>query len=118
LDVEDTIGDKVFQFIVNGDYGAEVRLIYAVPGAAQNYYVPSGQEDILFGNGVTMVVRMTWDGSNMRLYLNGSLVQTTPYSKATPSWSSQSMFTLGGENYLTFGAANVCDDVIDEFMVK
>src|ERR1039457_5255601 len=85
LDVEDTIGNKLFRFLVNDDYGAEIRLVYAVPGAAQNYYIPSGQEGILLGNGVTLVVRLTWDGSNMRLYLNGSLVQTTQYSKSAPS---------------------------------
>jgi hypothetical protein len=118
LDVEDAIGDKVFRFFVDNSDGNWIRLYYAVPGGVQSYYVPTGQEDILFGNGVTMVVKMTWDGSSMQLYLNGSLVQITAYSKATPSWSSQSLFTFGGENYLTFGAASVCDDIIDEFIVR
>ena len=117
FDVEDTTGHKVLRFFVDNNSGTGIRLFYAVPGTAQSYYVPSGQEDAIFGLGKALAVKITWDGINMRLYQNGSLVQTTPYTPVTPSWSSQSVFTLGGANYYTYGAANACDDIIDEFTV-
>jgi hypothetical protein len=54
----------------------------------------------------------------MNLFLNGNLSQISPYTIHVPSWSAQSLFTFGGANYLTFGAANACDDIIDHFTVR
>ena len=41
-------------------------------------------EEALFGNGVTLKVTMTWDGSVARLYLNGTLAQQSSYATPTP----------------------------------
>ena len=45
-------------------------------GEPRHYYIPpSGTEEALFGNGITLKVTMTWDGSVAKLYLNDTLVQ-------------------------------------------
>ena len=101
---------------------ADGRLIfyYNTGGTAtQYYYVPTGQEDKLFGSGVALNVKLTWDGKQSYLYLNGALVNTTPYSPASPGWNSTSSLTLGAQDiHIYNGGFFSCDDVIDEFQVQ
>ena len=60
---------------------------------------------------------MTWDGSTANLYLNDTQVQQSSYTAATPNWSAASNFDLGAHEYLSYGAFNASDDIIDEFIV-
>jgi hypothetical protein len=53
----------------------------------------------------------------VNLYLNDTLVKSTPYIKPTPNWTAASNFDLGAYEYLTAGGYNGSDDVIDEFTV-
>ena len=110
--VEDASGDFLFSFItVAGGFG------YRLASSPTTFYnFPSGQQDSLFGLGVTMKVRMTWDGAFRRLYLNDTLQQTTAYSSVIPNWTTDSLFLFGAADIGT-GGVNVSDDVIDEFTV-
>ena len=53
----------------------------------------------------------------MSLYLNGTLVKSSPYTPAAASWTSASNFDLGAYEFSSAGAYNVSDDAIDEFTV-
>jgi hypothetical protein len=63
-------------------------------------------------------VSLAWDGSTIKLYLNGALVKSSAYSAVTPNWTAASNFDLGAYEYQTFGGYNVSDDIIDEFTVN
>src|SRR5690242_2137441 len=71
------------------------------------YWVDHTVADALFGAGVVMQVTMTWDGSTSKLFLNGSLVQSFSYAKATANWTANSVFDLGAYEYLNYGGYNV-----------
>jgi hypothetical protein len=86
--------------------------------AAQFYFVPKGQEDVLFGNGVTLKVTMKWDGSVMQLYLNDNLVKSTAYVPGIPNWTNNSIFYFGAYEYLTVGVYEVTDDIISDFTIQ
>ena len=90
---------------------------YTLAAPRPYYIAPQGTEEALFGNGVTLKVTMTWDGSVAKLYLNDKMVQQSSYTTATPNWSAASNFDLGAYEYLTYGGYNSCDDIIDEFTV-
>ncbi len=98
--------------------GTSLMFTYIVGGVAQYYFAPAGTEDTLFGNGVTLQVKLTWSGSTMSLYLNGNLVKSSAYTPLAASWSAASNFDLGAYEYLTSGGYNVSDDIIDEFTVN
>jgi hypothetical protein len=107
--------NHVFDFVTQISSGY-LNFNYIVAGSAQYYFVPAGTEDALFGNGVTLKVTLTWDGSVIKLYLNDTLVKSSPYTKPTPNWTAASLFDLGAYEYQSSGY-NVSDDVIDEFTV-
>ncbi len=54
-------------------------LRYTIWGVSSYYIVPSGTEETLFGNGVTLKVTMSWDGSMAKLFLNDTLIRQTAY---------------------------------------
>src|ERR1017187_9970527 len=116
FDVRDGNG-HLFYFATDVTSGA-LQFIYEVGGTGKYYFVPSGTEDALFGNGVTLKVALTWDGSVCKLYLNDTLVQSWPYTIPTANWTAASIFDLGAYEYQSFGGYNTSDDVIDEFMVS
>jgi hypothetical protein len=92
---------------------------YATGAAtAQFYYVPVGQEEALFGNGISLKVTLAWDGSTTRLFFNDVQVQATNYTKQTPNWTSVSNFNLGAYEYANAGGFNTLDDIVDEFTVS
>ena len=118
FDVRDnTASNHVFYFLTQITNGNLV-FSYHVGNTTQFYYVPVGTEDTLYGNGVILPVRLTWDGSSMKLYLNNSLVQTTAYTINTQNWTSASILDIGAYEYLTYGGYNTSDDIIDEFTVS
>ena len=90
---------------------------YTLGGSSAVYLVPPGTEEALFGNGITLKVTMTWDGSVAKLYLNDTLVQQSSYTIPTANWSASSNFALGALEDMTLGGQYACDDIIDEFTV-
>ncbi|MDX1978666.1 MAG: hypothetical protein SFV51_00255 [Bryobacteraceae bacterium] len=83
------------------------------------YYFPAGQEETMFGRNTVLTVRLTWDGSRSQLYLNGTLMQTAPYLRATPEWSEASSFTLGAvDARVSGGGYYALDDAVADFQVK
>ena len=64
-----------------------------------------------------MQVTLSWNGSTMNLYLNGTLVKGSSYTPLAASWTASSVFDLGAYEYLTSGGYNTSDDLIDEFTV-
>jgi hypothetical protein len=90
---------------------------YMVAGSIQHYFVPAGTEDRLFGSGVTMNVKIKWDGKTVSLLLNDAVVQTTTYVPATMNWSAASIFDIGAYEYMSFGGWNASDDVIGNFVL-
>ena len=116
LDVRDGNGTHLFDFITQVTSGRLV-FTYAAAGAGTYYFVPQGTEDTLFGNGVTMPVTLSWNGTTSNLYLNGTLVKSVSYATPTASWTVASNFDLGAYEYLTYGGYNVSDDVINDFAV-
>jgi len=110
--VEDTPQHFLFSFLILPGCFA-----YRLGATAADYfYLPKGQEDLLFGEGVTLKVKLRWDGVYRYLYLNERLVQKTTYSKAAANWSAGSMFVLGGAD-AGYGVYNSSDDVINGFTV-
>ena len=110
---------ELFDFQVQAAWGRLI-LYYNTGGTSnQFYYLPEGQEDRLFGAGVTLQVQLTWDGKNTSLYLNGTLVNKTPYVKATANWTNNSSFTFGASDPHAYtGGYFACDDVIGNFQTK
>jgi hypothetical protein len=90
---------------------------YNVGSQIQYYYVPRGTENALFGAGVTLQVALTWTGNTLNLYLNGTLVKSSPYTAPTGNWTAASVLDLGAQEYLTYGGYDSCDDVIAEFAI-
>jgi hypothetical protein len=117
FDVRDGNSNHLFFFLTEV-VSSSLEFTYMVGGAPQYYFVPTGTEDALFGNGVLLKVTLAWSGGVSKLYLNGNLVKTTAYTGATPNWTSASNFDLGAYEYLTAGGYNGSDDVIDEFTVN
>jgi len=100
-----------------GVAGGSLAFNYTVNNVPQTYYAPKGTEEALFGKGVSLKVSISWDGSNMKLYLNGKLAQSASYSKPSPNWSDASTFAIGAYKNLDLGGFNACDDVIGAFSV-
>lgn len=116
FDVRDGNNNHLF-FFATQITSARLMFEYAAAGAEQYYFVPIGAEDTLFGNGVVLHVTLSWNGSVMNLYLNGTLVKSSPYTGATPNWTAASNFDLGAYEYLSLGGYYASDDAIDEFTV-
>ena len=118
FDVFDNLND-LFYFITTTTGGRLVFYYNTGGTASQYYYVPAGQENSLFNFGVVLKVRLTWDGKQSYLYLNGTLVNTVPYTPASPAWNSTSSLTFGAQDVHVYnGGYFSCDDVIDEFQVQ
>jgi hypothetical protein len=96
---------------------ASLVLYYNVGAQQQYYFVPKGTENALFGAGVTLQVTLTWTGNTLNLYLNGTLVKSSPYTAPSANWIAASVLDLGAHEYLTYGGYDSCDDVISEFTV-
>jgi hypothetical protein len=94
-----------------------LMLRYTIWGISSYYIVPSGTEEKLFGNGVTLKVTMSWDGSTAKVFLNDVLIKQAAYAAPAPSWTDASVFDYGAYEYLTYGGYDSCDDLIDEFAV-
>jgi hypothetical protein len=111
--------NRLYTFYVGAISG---RLIfwYQTGGLTTHYYyVPAGQENTMFGAGVVLRVRLTWDGLENSLYLNDKLVSRERYNKAAANWTADSSFSIGGTDVHLFGGGHFSfDDVLDEFQVS
>jgi hypothetical protein len=116
FDVRDTTTTHQFYFLTEVVKGLQFN--YNVGGQTFIYYVPTGTEDMLYGNGVVLQVTITWSSTGVNLYLNGALVKSSSYKIPTPNWSSSSVFDFGAYEYSTFGGYNVSDDIISNFTVS
>jgi hypothetical protein len=117
FDVRDGGGRHLFYFFTKV-YSGYLYFNYMAAGVPEYYWLARGTEDTMFGSGVILKVTMSWDGTAIKLYLNGTMVHSSPYTATTANWTSASTFDLGAYEYLTFGGYNVSDDVIDEFTVN
>jgi hypothetical protein len=119
-DVYDATGELFFfESLTSGG-----RLIFEYKtgnrtGMAGAYFVPVGQEDAQFGQGVVAQFRLTWNGTKNVLYLNGTQVATYGYTPSVPNWAASSNFTIGVTS-LSFagGGYYKCDDPIADFQIK
>lgn len=86
---------------------------------AVRYTVPEGAEDAVFGKGVVAQFRIQWDQTGTRLYLNGVLVASNPSPAVARAWTESAAFSIGASVGVGRNTGKyVCDDVIDEFVVK
>jgi hypothetical protein len=119
FDVYDSTGE-LFMFesvTLNGRLIMQYRTGSRV--SAGYYYVPVGQEDAMYGQGVVAKFRMTWDGSKNVLYWNDVQVATFGYTPSTPNWGSSSSFVLGSTSLGFYnGGYYTCDDAIAEFQIQ
>ena len=97
----------------------QMTLEYATGGSASQYYViPAGQQDSLFGKGVTLSVKLAWNGASSTLYLNGNLVRTMTYTPLTANWTGSPSFAVGATDVHVYGGGTYsCDDWITDFQV-
>jgi hypothetical protein len=111
FDARDGSGKHQFYFLTQvTSQGLEFS--YLVGGVVHNYFVPTGTEDTLFGNGVTLQVTIGWGQTGATLALNGTMVQSASYTAPAPNWTSASNLDLGAFEYSSSGGYNVSDDVI------
>jgi hypothetical protein len=118
FDVNDGTGDLFNFYILT--YNGRLLVRYTTGSRVNGgyYYVPAGQEDAQFGQGVVAKFRLTWNGSTNVLYWNDVQVATFGYTVATPNWTATSSFTLGATSLGTLnGGYYTCDDPIAEFLI-
>jgi hypothetical protein len=83
------------------------------------YYVPAGQEDALFGRDRVAKIRMVWDGSCTRLYVNDQYVASSLYLRRAPNWTANSTFTVGAQNIRVYGGGLFAlDDAVADLEIR
>jgi thermitase len=117
FDVRDGNGTHQLSFRTEANPG---YLAFAVNlwGTTQYYFVPAGSEDVMFGNGVSLKVGITWNAGSGSLFFNDVLARSFGFPAASPSWSAASNFDVGAYEYLSYGGYSQLDDIIDEFSVS
>lgn len=110
--------DRRFSMQASTDSG-RLFFTYMTGGSSSHHYVvPAGQENALFGRDARLAVRLVWDASGSRLYLNGTLVDTNAERRAEAEWDDEASFTIGARDpHHHSGGWDASDDVIDEFTV-
>jgi hypothetical protein len=116
VDVHDNDPSNHVIYFITQVISGRLVIGYVVGGASQYYYVPAGTEDQVLGSGVTLQVGLAWSGNTLNLYLNGTLVQSSPYTQAPANWSSASVFDLGAYEYANSGYDSN-DDIIGNLTI-
>jgi hypothetical protein len=116
VDVHDNDPSNHVIYFITQVISGRLVIGYVVGGASQYYYVPAGTEDQVLGSGVTLQVGLAWSGNALNLYLNGTLVQSSPYTQAPANWSSASVFDLGAYEYANSGYDSN-DDIIGNLTI-
>ena len=107
--------------IIKFQVEASNRLIFyfTLGGKTQYYYVPSGQEDILFGKDKILNVRLVTNGTNHTLLLNNISVWESTYTDTIPNWDNSSVLIIGAAGHKTYGHGYFSsDDLVDEFSIS
>jgi hypothetical protein len=82
------------------------------------YRVPAGQEDVVYGKGVTARFRIAWDGTTASLYVNNVRVAGGPYTART-TWTSAASMTVGAAApNVSGGGWYSCDDTLSDFEIR
>ena len=117
FDVYDS-AQRLYYFYVLAENN-QLAFQYNTGGSSSQYYVvPAAQADAVFGKGVTLDVRLTWDGTSSYLYLNGNLVRTLAYTALSADWTGSPSFSVGATDVHVYGGgAYSCDDLITGFQV-
>ena len=108
-------------FFATSTSSGRLMLTYGVDGSEASYfYIPVGNEDVLFGLDVTLNVRITWDGKTTTMYLNDVQVYTALYTPYVSNWTSVSSIVLGAQNDTSQypGGYYALDDVLADFEVR
>jgi hypothetical protein len=100
--------------------GGQLQFAFEAEGYAGVYTVPPGQEDVVFGKGDVVKIKITWDNTSFSLWVNGQLVKTNTISvPRNPVWNSTSAFTIGSRSArLAGGGYYSSDDTVAEFMIR
>ena len=113
----DDSSQRLFGFVIGASASRLVFNVF-VGGAGNYYFVPAGQEDAVFGNGVVAKFRLTWNGSHAVLYLNDTSVLAFDYTSLKPSWSPSASFTVGASSLNDFGGGYyAAADSVADFQV-
>jgi hypothetical protein len=100
-------------------YNSRMVFHFGAAGANGYYYVPAGQENTFFGQGVVAEVRLAWSNTSLKLYLNGNLAATFGRTPITPSWKSTASFTIGATSLNYFGGGYYAtDDSVADFTIR
>src|SRR5581483_8144978 len=88
-------------------------------GPGVYYFIPKGEEEKFYGKGVSMKVRLAWDGrGTSKLFVNDKLVDTKPYERGKPEWSAKASFAIGARDMHEYGGGFFAfDDVLSDFTV-
>jgi hypothetical protein len=114
---DDTISRNLFQMCTSS--AGALQFGFGALGYTATYTVPAGQEDVVFGKGVTVNIRIKWTTNSYTLYVNGAAVQTMAVSPKTANWSARSALTIGSRSSrIGTGGYYASDDAIAELTIR
>jgi hypothetical protein len=114
---DDTTSRNVFYTYASST--GPLQFYFGALGYTATYTVPAGQEDVVFGKGVTAKFRIKWTSNTYSLYVNGTRVQTMTVLPKIANWSSRSALTIGSRSSrIGTGGYYASDDAIAEFMIR
>jgi hypothetical protein len=108
---------SMYTFYTSTNSAGALQFAFGARGYSAAYTVPAGHEDIVFGKGVVVKIRIKWTATTFSLYINGVLAQTNQLLPVTPNWSSLSAFTIGTHSSRSGGYYS-SDDSIAEFVIR
>jgi len=113
-------GSQRLFYFASRAYSSRLLFTFSMGGGAFSYYVPAGQENTLFGNGITAKFRITWDGAHVVLYMNDvNVTGSLAYTPLTPAWKSSASFTIGATSLnLSGGGYYVSGDTVADFRIN
>jgi hypothetical protein len=87
-------------------------------GLATTYTVPAGEEEKLFGKGVTARFRLAWDPHSYSLFINDQLVEKSEYVGGAPVPSASSFLIIGARAAMSKMGYYASADSISEFAAQ
>jgi hypothetical protein len=102
------------------DQWTHLTFMAQAPGADPfSYNVPAGLEDVLFGKDKVLKLRLTWDGSAERLYMNNVLVASHAYTRQPIAWGTKSDLVVGAAPHPVYGPGfRALMDTLDELSIS
>ena len=119
LEVFDNAGSW-YSFNTYTSSTGQLQFGFGAQGYSAVYVLPEGQEDQIFGKGITARIRITWTAKEFNLYVNDVLVRTvTVPSPKVANWSTTSALTIGARSSrLSGGGMYASDDAIAELVIR